>query len=103
MSAPAIPSRTQRWREKSVLYRPAGEEGFDPRRYDVMEIPKATSKTFTTMHHYTGAFPQTRFQFGLFDTHTDNAAELVGSRPFDPESVMAQRIARHPDGHVPEG
>ncbi|MEU0529172.1 hypothetical protein [Amycolatopsis tolypomycina] len=78
MPAPSAPTRTQRWREKSALYRPAGEDGFDAGRYAVAEIPKATGKTFVTAHHYTGVFPQTRFQFGLFDTQAEPNAQLVG-------------------------
>lgn len=78
MSAPSAPSRTQRWREKSVRYRPAGEPGFDPDHYEVAEIAKTPARRFVTTHHYTGGFPQTRFQFGLFDTLADNGPELVG-------------------------
>jgi hypothetical protein len=78
MPAPAAPTRTQRWREKSASFRPAGEEGFRPDRYEVAEIPQTAGKEFVATHHYTGAYPQTRFQFGLFDTQTEPGAALVG-------------------------
>ena len=78
MSAPVAPSRTQRWRRRSARYQPTGESGCDPGRYEMAEIPKASAKVFVTTHHYSGGYPQNRFQFGLFDTHTAAALELVG-------------------------
>lgn len=78
MPTPSIPTRTQRWRAKSSLYRPADEGGFDPDRYHVTEIPEAPGKAFVTTHHYSGAWPATRFQFGLYDTQAEEEPELVG-------------------------
>lgn len=56
----------QRWRERRGVYRPAGEL-FDPRNYEVAEIPDDnTAKAFVAEHHYSGTYPAARRRYGLY-------------------------------------
>lgn len=71
-------TRTQRWREKIALYRPADEGDFDPDRYSVDAITKGDAERFVTTHHYSRFFPQTRLRYGLFDDTLRGGPELVG-------------------------
>jgi len=91
MTVPSVRSaiRTQRWLTKTALYRPIGEP-FDPRRYDVREIPKTTAEAFTVTHHYSNAFPATRLCYGLYDSLPPQGRlpELVG--------VAALGVPSHP-------
>jgi hypothetical protein len=83
------PTRTQRWLTKTASYRPIGEP-FDPRRYDVQEIPKNAAEVFTVTHHYSTAFPATRLCYGLYDSRPSRGQlpELVG--------VAALGVPSHP-------
>lgn len=64
---------TQRWRDTTPRWRPAGEDGFDPDRYEVREIPEDAAARFVRAHHYSASWPSTRLHFGLHD-----GARLVG-------------------------
>ena len=61
----SMDTHCQRWRNRRVSYRPAGEV-FDPRWACVEAIDEAAAKTFVLRHHYSGSYPAARFRAGLF-------------------------------------
>lgn len=67
---------TQRWQDRRAFYRIAGIMGetFQPRLYEVAEIPDdTTAEGFIIQHHYSGSFPSAIERFGLY-----RRDELVG-------------------------
>lgn len=61
-----IIDRSQRWRERQSLFRPAAEP-FYPRRHDVAVITAAQAAAFVAAHHAQPTTPPTRLCVGLFD------------------------------------
>ncbi len=79
LADPAAPvSWTQRWSHRRHSWRKTSEGGFDPRRYQVVEMPgsaAAAARRFVTTHHYSGSWPAVRLPVGLVERAS---GELVG-------------------------
>jgi hypothetical protein len=73
----SAPRWTQRWSARSARWRPAGEGGFDPDRYDVVPIAEQTAADYLLAEHYARSMPSTSYRYGLID-HGDGAPRLVG-------------------------
>lgn len=70
--------RSQRWRERRDLYRPAGEV-FDPSRFDVQPIASDTvAREFLERHHYLGGMGAAVHRYGLYHKAAFLREELVG-------------------------
>lgn len=77
-----ITDRSQRWRERRDLYRPAGEL-FNPSRFGVEPIYSDNiAADFIERHHYSGAFPSAVHRFGLYHKPAFLREELVGVAVF---------------------
>ncbi|MCE7011702.1 hypothetical protein LWC34_54155 [Kibdelosporangium philippinense] len=68
---------TQRWRNGTHRWRTAAGPAFKPDRYDVSEMDSKTAEEFCLRHHYSAAWPATKYRFGLFDVHAYEP-QLVG-------------------------
>ncbi|CRK56924.1 hypothetical protein [Alloactinosynnema sp. L-07] len=75
------PYRTQRWTNRIPTWRPAHEGGFDPDRYEVIELDELTARRFIARHHYAPTLPSTTLRYGMIDHGTD-MAQLVGVATF---------------------
>jgi hypothetical protein len=71
----------QRWTNRRSSFRLRASD-FDPSRYTVDVLPKASAQAFVEQHHYSGSYPAARKAVGLFD-----GRECVGVAVF---SVPAQ-------------
>ena len=59
---------TQRWRAGRSSWRHTSEGGFDPRRYEVAEIPDdATAKNYVVVHHYSATYPAAVHRYGMYE------------------------------------
>ena len=70
----------QRWvarQDRRRFFRERGMRGFDPSEFQVQPIRKEEGKAFVMLHHYSGSYPATRAQVGLF-----RAGHLVGVAAF---------------------
>ncbi|HET9144025.1 hypothetical protein [Actinophytocola sp.] len=70
-------THTQRWAQQSPRWRPAYEGGFDPNRYQVMELDEPATAAFIAAHHYAPALPSTTYRYGMLD-HAGTGPRLVG-------------------------
>lgn len=55
----------QRWLNRRSSW--SEEDSFEPRQYQVVEIPEAESRRFVVRHHYSGSMPAARFHHGLVE------------------------------------
>jgi hypothetical protein len=78
-----ITSRSQRWRDRRDLYRPAGEL-FNPSRFGVEPIYSDNeAANFVEKNHYSGSFPLAVHRFGLYYRRSSFLGiELVGVAVF---------------------
>lgn len=74
-------SRCQRWRNGRDRYRPSGEI-FDHRHATVERLDTATAKAFILRHHYSGSFPASRLNVGLFIKRPFQKEVLAGVATF---------------------
>lgn len=72
------PDHTQRWRDRCPRWRPVRDGGFDPDRYEVVELDEPTAARFVAAHHYAPTLPSTTRRYGLRDHHADDGPVLVG-------------------------
>lgn len=70
-------SRSQRWKEKKVRYRPPGEV-FNPSRAEVVVLPERDAKAFIERHHYSRSYPAAKFRVGLMVKPAFGAEYLGG-------------------------
>jgi hypothetical protein len=63
-SAPPPATSCQRWRERQMRERPAGEV-FRSAAAEAVTIDEATAKAFVTRHHYSGSYPAARLRVGM--------------------------------------
>lgn len=78
----------QRWRNGRDRYRPAGEL-FDHRHASVQRIDTATAKSFICEHHYSGSYPATRLNVGLFVKKPFEKEVLAGCAAFSVPMTQA--------------
>ncbi len=78
----------QRWHARRDNYRPAGEV-IDPRAFTVDAIERAPARAFVVGHHYSGSYPASRLDVGLF-----RGRDLVGVAVFSVPSSQASIPAR---------
>jgi hypothetical protein len=87
----------QRWRNRRDSYRPAGEP-FDPRAFEVAEIPgDTTARAFVERHHYSGAYPAARRRFGLYAKGGTLSGVAVFSHPCRPDVLTSVFPGTHTD------
>lgn len=78
-----ITEQCQRWRNKSESYRPAGETiQVQQDGYFAEIVPFKIGKQFVQEHHYSGTYPSTRLQIGLYRDGDDGGHELCGVAAF---------------------
>jgi len=65
-STPESASRSQRWRARRAIWRPAAEP-FDPAGFDVAPLGEREAKIFVVEHHYSASYPAARLAVGLFE------------------------------------
>ncbi|SFQ74472.1 hypothetical protein SAMN05421810_1188 [Amycolatopsis arida] len=73
----STPGLTQRWRNGTHRWRTAAGHAFKPDRYGVSELDSTMAEEFCVRHHYSAAWPATKYRFGLFDLHAYEP-QLVG-------------------------
>lgn len=78
----------QRWRDRRDRYRALGDR-FDPRRHSVAVVERAPARAFVETHHYSGSFPASRLDVGLY-----RGAQLAGVAVFSVPSSQASIPAR---------
>lgn len=78
----------QRWRERRDSYRPAGEV-IDPSTLAVDVIDRTSARAFVVAHHYSGSYPASRLDVGLF-----RGRALVGVAVFSVPASQASIPAR---------
>ena len=84
-----IVDHCSRWGARCATFVTSAAARFDPRRYEVAEIPDdTTARAFVEAHHYSGAYCAAWRRFGLYE-----GAELVGVVVF---SVPARMEALRP-------
>ena len=92
---PLMKDLCQRWRDKSESYRPAGEPiNVHRDGYYAEIVPKKVGKEFVQKHHYSGTYPATRLQVGLY-RGSEEGNELCGVAAFGvpmSNSVFARYI-----------
>lgn len=69
---------TQRWRDRRQRWRPVGDGGFDPDRYDVVDLEERTAAAFIARHHYAPSLPSTTCRYGLIEHRDAGDPRLVG-------------------------
>jgi hypothetical protein len=74
----STPGYAQRWRNGANRWRTTAGTTFNPDRYGVSELDSDTAEQFCVRHHYSAAWPATKYRFGLFDLHAANEPQLVG-------------------------
>lgn len=89
----------QRWRQGRDSYRPAGEP-IDTKRYGVDVVPVLKAKAFVEEHHYSGSFPASRLQVGLYQIRRSCVPRLAGVAVFS--VPMQQRVIPALTGQAPE-
>lgn len=99
MSNPLGATPCQRWRKGRESYRPAGEP-IDTRCYGVDVVGFTEAKRFVVEQHYSGSYPATRLQIGLYHTQRLGSPELVGVAAFS--VPMQQRVIPALSGQPPE-
>ena len=58
---------SQRWHRHRASWVHTSQGGFDPRRYDVVELPEAPARAFVARHHYLAGWPAAVHRYGLLD------------------------------------
>lgn len=70
--------RSQRWRERRQTFIPSATE-INPHDYSVDRIDSTKqAKPFIQTHHYSGTYPASRADFGLFKNGPAGTSRLVG-------------------------
>ena len=57
----------QRWRRGTTSWARVEDGGFDPGRYQVVDLPEAAAAGFVAAHHYAASWPAAVHRYGLLD------------------------------------
>lgn len=89
---------SQRWRNGRDSYRPADDERFEPRHYEVALVTRdADVRPFVARHHYSASLPNSgRYRFVLVDNRLPADERVVGASVFGSPSGPSVLSAAFP-------
>jgi len=93
-------ARSQRWRDRREVWRPAGEDTFNPSIHGVELLDYKPARAFVERHHYSGKWCADRIRIGLYRLAGWGRPELVGAAVFS--QPMNQRTIPRWAGWGPE-
>jgi len=65
----------QRWNQHQDSWQHTDDDWIQPHRYQVVPLDATIARAFTTLHHYSRAWPATQLRYGLIE----DGVHLVGT------------------------